>query len=367
MRSKPRGWVARNVIDGLVALAVLIGSVWVVPRGLGPLDEPARPAAGPRTAPPPTTLPVVPTTAAVSTARQGKPSAVVGRVRIDGFAEGLAFGANSLWIAAGDSLLRLDPATDRVVAHIPIASEDSGPAGLAFGAGAVWVPVAVPGSVWRVDPANNKVVARIPLRESLAGFIGVAVSEDAVWVTSGEQHDGERGGLLFRIDPSRDRVTARLPLPGVPSDVAASHRSVWIATTSGQVLVVEPGRGRIVGAVETGGPLGFTQTVAIGEGMGAVWLADPLAKVVLRVHPSSLRVVARLATGPVTALTVGNGAVWAVGPRGILRIDPTRNRVTATLPATELHGVLMVTTGAGWLWAGGADLVAKVDPRRIRA
>ncbi len=366
MRSRPRGWVARNVVDGLVALAVLLGSVWVVPRGLSSPSEPARPATSASTAPPPTTLPTVAGTAAVSTT-QVQPSAVVSRVRIDGFAEGLAFGADSLWIAAGDRLLRLDPATDRVTASIPVAQQDSGPAGLAFGAGAVWVPVAVPGSIWRVDPGSNKIVARIPLGESLAGFIGIAASDSAVWITSGEQQDGERGGVLFRVDPRRNRVTARLPLPGVPSDVAANRESVWIATTSGQVLVVEPGRGRIVGAVQTGGPLGFTQTVAVWAGMGAVWLADPLAKVVLRVDPSSLRVMASIATGPVTALTVGNGAVWAVGPLGIQRIDPASNRVVATLPAAELNGVLMVTTGAGWLWAGGADQVAKVDPKRIRA
>jgi hypothetical protein len=365
MRSRPRGWVARNVIDGLVVLAVLVGSLWVVPRGLSSPDGPARPASA-STAPPPTTLPTVASTAAVSTT-QVQPSAVVSRVRIDGFVEGLAFGADSLWIAAGDRLLRLDPATDRVMASIPLAQQDSGPAGLAFGAGAVWVPVAVPGSLWRVDPASNKIVARIPLGESLAGFIGIAASDHAVWITSGEQQDGERGGVLFRIDPRRNRVTARLPLPGVPSDVAADRGSVWVATTSGQVLAVEPGRGRIVGAVQTGGPLGFTQTVAVWAGMGAVWLADPLAKVVMRVDPSSLRVVASVATGPVTALTVGNGAVWAVGPLGIQRIDPASNRVVATLPAAELNGVLMVTTGAGWLWAGGADQVAKVDPRRIRA
>jgi hypothetical protein len=268
-------------------------------------------------------------------------------------------------MAAGDGLLRIDAATERILARLPIASEDSGPAGVAFGAGAVWVPVAVPGSVWRVDPASNKVVAKIPLGVSLAGFTGVAVSEDTVWVTSGEQQDGRRGGVLIRIDPRHNRVTARLPLPAVPSDVAAGRDSVWIATTSGQVLVVEPGRGHIVGAVHTGGPLGYTQTVALGP--GAVWLADPLAEVVLRVDPASLRVVATIRTGPVTALTVGAHAVWAVGPQGIMRIDPSRNRVTALLPATELGGVLMVTAAAGWLWAGGADSIAKIDPKRVRA
>jgi hypothetical protein len=364
MRNRPRGWVARNVVNGLVVLAVLVSSIWVVPRGLRSRSEPA-PRRTEVAATTPTTLPTMPTTAPASTVSPSQPSAVVRKVRIGGFAEGLTFGAGSLWMAAGDKLLRLDARTVRIVARVPVASQDSGPAGVAFGAGAVWLPVAVPGSVWRVDPVSSKVVAKIPLGVSLAGFIGIAVSDDMVWVTSGEEQAGRRGGILIRIDPRHNRVTARLPLPAVPSDVAARPDSVWIATTSGQVLVVEPGRGRIVGAVDTGGPLGFTQTVALGR--GAVWLADPMAEVVLRVDPASLRVVARIPTGPVTALTVGEDAVWAVGPQGILRIDPARNRVTAMLPANELGGVLMVTAAAGWLWAGGADSIAKIDPKRVRA
>src|SRR6266542_6710524 len=259
MRSKPRGWVARNVIDGLVVLAVLVGSLWVIPRGIGGRERAEPPAAATATtvSPPPTSpRSSLPTAVSTSTSHPQR-SAVVGTVRLDGFAQGLAFGAGSLWIASGERLTRVDPSNDRVLASIPIAAEDSGPAGVAFGAGAVWVPVAVPGSVWRIDPASNKVVAKIPLGESLAGFIGVTAADNAVWVSSGEQQDGQRGGVLIRLDPRRNRGAARVPLPGVPSDVAAARDSVWVAMTTGLVLVVEPGRGRTVGAVDTGGPLGF--------------------------------------------------------------------------------------------------------------
>jgi hypothetical protein len=368
MRSKPRGWVARNVIDGLVVLAVLVGSLWVIPRGIGGRGEPAQPpaAAAATTLPPPSTSPPTsaPTAVSTSTSRPQR-SAVVGSVRLKGFAQGLAFGAGSLWIASGERLTRVDPSNDRVLASIPIAAEDSGPAGVAFGAGAVWVPVAVPGSVWRIDPASNKVVAKISLGESLAGFIGVAATDTAVWVSSGEQQDGQRGGILMRIDPRRNRVTARVPLPTVPSDVAATRDSVWIAMTNGQVLEIDAARGHPMGAVDTGGPLGFTQTIALGA--GSVWLADPLAGVVLRVDPTNLREVARIATGAITALAFGSGGVWAVGKPGILRIDPVTSRVTAMLPAAQVEGVLMVATGAGWVWAGSAELVARLDPKLIRS
>jgi hypothetical protein len=369
MRSRPRGWVARNVVDGVVVLAVLLGSLWIVPKGLGGRDRATLPTvpltSAPPTSAPPGTGPGPSLPTVVSTSTGPVPSAVVGSVRISGFAQGLAFGAGSLWIASGDRLVRVDRSTDRILASIPIAPRDSGPAGVAFGAGAIWVPVAVPGSVWRVDPASNRVVAKIPLGESLAGFIGVSATDNAIWVSSGEQQDGERGGILMRIDPHRNRVAARVPLLTVPSDVAAARDSVWVAMTDGQVLKIEPGRGHVIGAVETGGPLGFTQTIALGG--GSVWLADPLARVVLRVDADSLKVVARIATGAVTALAFGSGAVWAVGPSGILRIDLARSEVNAILPAAELEGVLMVATGSGWLWAGGAESVARIDPRLIRS
>jgi hypothetical protein len=366
MRSKPRGWVARNVIDGLVVLAVLIVSLWVIPRGIGgPADRAEPPATTTATAQPTTRPPTSLPTAVSSTTSPRQRSAVVGTLRVKGFAQGLAFGAGSLWIASGDRLARVDPSNDRVLANIPIAPGDSGPAGVAFGAGSVWVPVAVPGMVWRVDPASNKIVAKIPLGESLAGFIGVSATEGAVWVTSGEQQDGERGGILMRIDPRRNRVTLRVPLPTVPSDVAATRGSVWVAMTNGQVLEVEAARGHVVGGVDTGGPLGFTQTIALGG--GSVWLADPLSGVVLQVDPRDLRVVVRIPTGAVTALAFGSGGIWAVGKPGILRIDPATSRVTATLPADEVGGVLMVATGAGWLWAGSADSVTRLDPKLIRS
>src|SRR6266498_3260583 len=327
MRSKPRGWVARNVIDGLVVLAVLVGSLWVIPRGIGGRERAEPPAAATATtvSPPPTSpRSSLPTAVSTSTSHPQR-SAVVGTVRLDGFAQGLAFGA-----------------------------------------GALWVPVAVPGSVWRIDPKTNKAVAKIPLGESLAGFIGVTATDDAVWISSGEQQNGERGGILMRIDPHRNRVTARVPLPSVPSDVAATTKaSVWVAMTNGQVLEIDAARGHVMGLVDTGGPLGFTQTIALGA--GSVWLADPLSGVVLRVDPTDLEVVARIRTGAITALAFGSGGVWAVGKPGILRIDPATSRVTAMLPAAEVEGVLMVTTGAGWVWAGSAELVSRLDPKLIRS
>src|SRR6266536_1570631 len=98
MRSKPRGWVARNVIDGLVVLAVLVGSLWVIPRGIGGRERAQPPpAATATTLSPPRSRRC---SAVASSSTHPERSAGVGTVRLDGVAQGLASGAGSLWIDA---------------------------------------------------------------------------------------------------------------------------------------------------------------------------------------------------------------------------------------------------------------------------
>src|SRR6266511_2200257 len=136
MRSKPRGWVARNVIDGLVVLAVLVGSLWVIPRGIGGRERAEPPAAATATtvSPPPTSpRSSLPTAVSTSTSHPQR-SAVVGTVRLDGFAQGLAFGAGSLWIASGGRLAGVAPRTAEVLRPTRSPPAAPGRRGVASGA-----------------------------------------------------------------------------------------------------------------------------------------------------------------------------------------------------------------------------------------
>jgi len=333
---------------GLLATVAIAGRVG--PGGSEPSRQPSGPASATQ-APPVTTAPR---------------SAVVATIGTGGFPYGMAFGAGSLWVAGGDHVSRIDPVGNRVEATIPLGMGAGhaavGPSGLAFGAGAVWVPMAVPGAVWRIDPASNRVVARISLGGPLREAISVSATRGAVWVAS--HGEGERG-VLLRVDPARQRVVAEIPLDGVPTAVAASPTAAWVATTGGRVLVVDAKRNRVAGNVNTGGGplLGFSQTIALGG--GGVWLAEPFAEQVVRIDPANRRVVDRIPAGAATNLAVGQGAVWVVSSRGLLRIDIGEQRVVAAVPASELRLTLLVTTGGGAVWAAGWNSVARIDPGRV--
>jgi streptogramin lyase len=160
-------------------------------------------------------------------------------------------------------------------------------------------------------------------------------------------------------------VVAEIPVAANPTAVAAGLDAVWVATADGRVLVVDPKRNRVADSVDAGGPsLGFTQTITVGA--GGVWLAEPLAEQVVRIDPRTGRVVARIPAGAATTVAVGEGGVWVVSSLGVLRIDPHRNQVVATVAAAELRRAMVVTTGGGAVWAASWSSVARIDPRRVR-
>ena len=80
-----------------------------------------------------------------------------------------------------DILARLDPTTGAInaVIHVP-----AGAAGVAAGAGSIWVASALAGSVSRIDPRSAQVVETIPVpgepRE-------LTVGAGRVWVASDER------------------------------------------------------------------------------------------------------------------------------------------------------------------------------------
>jgi YVTN family beta-propeller protein len=346
----------------------LLGAVLVlvVLAGVGLTGRVVADRAGERTA---STAPA--TTAA--TARPVRPSPVAATIGTDGFSYGMAAGAGALWVVGSDEINRIDPATDTVTASIPVGATGSGPAGVAVGAGAVWVPVAVPGTLWGINPGTNKVTSRIPLDGPLRGSISVSAGRDAVWVACcGESGTGASasgtgasasGGRLLRIDPRRKRVVAGIALPARPVAVAADAAGAWVATAEGQVLLVSGRRNRVAATIDAGGPLGFSQTIAVGA--GGVWLADPFDEQVVRIDPRTRRVMARIPAGAATTLAVAGDDVWALSSLGLLRIDPAHDRVVATASDPDLRRARLVAAGAGAVWTAGWSSVSRIDPALV--
>ena len=349
-----RGVSRRRWVAAILVLVVLAGLA-VTGRMVAERPRPSATSGAPAT------------TAAPATS--GAPGAVVrsspvvATVGTGGYSSGMAAGAGALWVVGSDQISRIDPATDSVTATIPVGGTGSGPDGVAVGAGAVWVPVAIPGALWGIDPRTNRVTSKIPLDGPLRGTISVAATRETVWVAccGGPSGDAQAlGGRLLRVDPRRERVVADIPLPAIPVAIAADSSAAWVATAGGQVLQVSQKRHRVTATIDAGGPLGFSQTIAVGP--GGVWLADPFDEQVVRINPQSRRVMARIPAGAATTLAVTTDDVWALSSLGLLRIDPAQDRVVAVAQDPDLRRARLLAAGAGAVWTAAWSSVSRIDP-----
>ena len=266
---------------------------------------------------------------------------------------GIAADDTAVWVHNGDAddVLRIDPATNKVVATITVGS---GAGGVAIGDGSVWVANGQGNTISRIDPATNKVVATIRVGGEVTS---VAISSGAVWAA--DYGDSE----LVRIDPATNRVVANVPnLIGV-DDVSVGAGSTWVAarsdTTHG-LTRVSTASNQVQTQIDTsnGNGLSCTAVVALDQAIWTVDLAlgDGSSVVVERIDPVTNKVVATIPTPDAVPFqfAADDQGVWVYGPdTGLYRIDPQTNKVVGTL---TMKGAAGVALGAGSVWlANGQD------------
>lgn len=158
----------------------------------------------------------------------------------------IGFGAGSVWVSAGISVtdtatvsavVRIDPATNKVVATIPMPSNASACGGFAISREAVWMPSCADAPVLvRIDPAANTVVGTI----DLGGYGGQPILVDGVlWLTVRKTDEGPDPARLVRIDPATNTVDRVVSLGETfrGEDLLAAFGSIWtIDWTKGDVL-----------------------------------------------------------------------------------------------------------------------------------
>jgi YVTN family beta-propeller protein len=124
----------------------------------------------------------------------------------------LAVTPGAVWVpnagGGGDSVTRIDPHTNRLAGR-PVVTGAS-PQSLATGGGSRWVANHDAGTVTRIDPASGKVVADIPVG---AEPHRLAWGAGATWV--GNWHDHS----VSRIDPATNQVV------GSPIPIGSHHAS----------------------------------------------------------------------------------------------------------------------------------------------
>ncbi len=252
------------------------------------------------------------------------------------YAEGSLWVVGDVWDAAtqkqsGTTLLRLDPASGAVIATIPLSGECWG---IGASPGAVWVTGYDSGTLWRIDTATNQVAAKVSLAE---GVLGVAYDFGSLWVANGDT------GAVSRVDPASNQAIATIATVGDAVGVASGAGAIWVSNygTSGQpdgvVSRIDPATNQVVRTITVG-----TNPWSIGFGGGYLWVALTGDPQVVQVDPTTNAVKATITTG---ALVLGSDTK-VIGLRGLAASDHDV-WTTQPLPVTEaypLEGMLIRIT-----------------------
>jgi DNA-binding SARP family transcriptional activator len=179
-----------------------------------------------------------------------------------------AFGAGYLWVISdlpgrtGESVSLIDARHRRLASAIPLGRQTTA---IAYGYGSAWIGTYDPrhstAGLARVRPGSQRVQSLELETEDGAGPLAVAAGEGSVWVIT------SRGNLL-RIDPRRPSDIQRIPMSREQPDLlAVGAGSVWTANHNGySVSQIDPHTDKIVHTTPLGRydavPCGITATHA---------------------------------------------------------------------------------------------------------
>lgn len=265
----------------------------------------------------------------------------------------------------------IDPATNRVVAEVPVGA---GPGPLAVGGGAVWVANLQDESVSRIDPRGRTAVSTVP-----AGGIPADIAFDAgaVWVFLSPSD------AFTRIDPAFDETSLlRMKFDRAggslynarcgtqQASLAIDGGRAWIACGHTRLERVDLGSGvPSPTAFDVGGvfvPLEFSD---VAFGLGSAWVLSRAANTVTEIDAATnVAAVPRAITVGKSpyAIAVGYGSLWVVNREDdtVSRVQLGRGQVPAVTTIGVGDGPVDVAVGEGAVWVANSldGTVSRIDP-----
>jgi len=253
-----------------------------------------------------------------------------------------------------NSIVRIDPKTNKVVESIAVGRE---PSGIVASNGAVWVANEQDRTLSRIDTRTHGVVA-------IGGLSGVG------FVTSDTRGNIYASGwdypYVWRIDPKRVRVAERFRVRSRAVGVAVGGGSLWVVDRLvNGVTRIDLGRPNSLGFVRVG-----ADPLVTAFGFGALWVANSDDGTVSVIRPGLPRAQTIRVSAKPFGIAAGEGAVW-VGSNAdstVTRIDPERRRVVKVINVSSSplgSDLYNVAAGAGAVWAANASEldVVRIDPR----
>jgi YVTN family beta-propeller protein len=208
----------------------------------------------------------------------------------------------------------------------------------------------VPNSLVRIDPSSNRITAVVPVGRRPAAVLPVGRN---VWVTN------SLDDTVTHID-TRSFAARTQGGFAFPTSLAQERQRLWVGNNASGVLVVlDSVSGGVLDRVRIKGAAAGS---SLAYGAGSIWVSEEEAAL-YRLSLATLSTTLRLPSMQVHQLAYGEGAVWAVlsGVRQVLRIDP-RNGRTSRVPVGSLPTGIAVGFGAVWVASSGDDAVWRIDP-----
>ncbi len=152
---------------------------------------------------------------------------------------GTAFDGEHLYQIAGDAIQKVDPATGRIVATVP--TPEGGASGMAWAEGRLWVGQHRARKIHQIDPQSGAILRTI---ESNRFVTGVTWVDGELWHGTWENDESE----LRRVEPETGEVLETLQMPrgmgvsGLESD--GGEQFFCGGGGSGKVRVVRRPRAR---------------------------------------------------------------------------------------------------------------------------
>lgn len=226
-----------------------------------------------------------------------------------------------------------------------------------------------PNSLGVIDPASQKITAAIPLPGVVPGSL--AVRGGTAWVDDGR-------GTVSEIELSGRGVARVIPIGGTLSDVSTGPGAVWtVSRRTGKLTKIDASYGAVVrmATIRRGSSylagLSIFDPWSVADGADAVWVTDGSTRLA-RVDRQTGKIAKTIdLRTPLSAVAVGEGAVWVASSRAatVIRLDPRSGRVTARIqlvsrPGLESPWPVSLAVGAGFVWVLSANTatVTKIDP-----
>ncbi len=186
------------------------------------------------------------------------------------------------------------------------------------------------------------------------GADGLQADAGALWFAC--------GGTIWSADVASR--TSRAIAAGSP--IAVGPAGLW-AIGNSAVLKLDPATGAVLARIPHSGG------ASIAVGSGAIWVVDTSAGAVTRIDPARNRVSAtiRVGSNPI-GVAVGANAVWVADERtsggatiavdSLSRIDPATNVVAATIAVDHGPSPILFVAGAVWVANDADGTVWGIDP-----